>query len=119
MIHPRLGMAMRRAIKRGRVIIPGHAKVGPPGTSMSDEIRNRDQTVAMGTERTGGRRDNVIALTAAAPRMKQLANELTHQYVVTYGRPEKLIPAEKIEVTVTKPGLTARAKTRTGQAGAK
>jgi hypothetical protein len=34
MIHPRLGMAMRRAIKRGRVIIPGHAKVGPPGTAI-------------------------------------------------------------------------------------
>jgi Amino acid synthesis len=34
MIHPRLGMAMRRAIKRGRVIIPGHAKVGPPGTAV-------------------------------------------------------------------------------------
>ena len=32
MIHPRLGMAMRRTIRRGRVIIPGHAKVGPPGT---------------------------------------------------------------------------------------
>jgi hypothetical protein len=31
MIHPRLGMAMRQTIKRGRVIIPGHAKVGPPG----------------------------------------------------------------------------------------
>jgi hypothetical protein len=28
MIHPRLGMAMRRAVKRGRVIIPGHAEVG-------------------------------------------------------------------------------------------
>jgi hypothetical protein len=34
MIHPRLGMAMRRAIKRGRAIIPGHAKVGPPGTTV-------------------------------------------------------------------------------------
>jgi hypothetical protein len=34
MIHPRLGMAMRSAIKRGRVIIPGHAKVGPPGTAV-------------------------------------------------------------------------------------
>jgi amino acid synthesis protein len=34
MIHPRLGMAMRAAIKRGRVIIPGHAKVGPPGTAV-------------------------------------------------------------------------------------
>src|SRR4029453_3225918 len=32
MIHPRLGMAMRRAIRRGCVIIPGHAKGGPPGT---------------------------------------------------------------------------------------
>ena len=27
-------MAMRRAIKRGRVNIPGHAKVGLPGTSV-------------------------------------------------------------------------------------
>jgi hypothetical protein len=34
MIHPRLGMAMRRTIGRGRVIIPGHAKVGPPGTTV-------------------------------------------------------------------------------------
>jgi hypothetical protein len=34
MIHPQLGMAMRRAIRRGRVIIPGHAKVGPPGTTI-------------------------------------------------------------------------------------
>src|SRR4029450_159530 len=34
MIHPRLRTAMRRTIKRARVIIPGHAKVGPPGTSV-------------------------------------------------------------------------------------
>ena len=34
MIHPQLGMAMRRAIRRGRVIIPGHAKVGPAGTTI-------------------------------------------------------------------------------------
>src|SRR5437762_7013913 len=34
MIHPRLGMAMRRAIKRGRVIIPGHATVRTPGRTV-------------------------------------------------------------------------------------
>jgi Amino acid synthesis len=34
MIHPQLGMAMRRTIKRGRVVIPGHAKVGPPGATI-------------------------------------------------------------------------------------
>jgi VWFA-related protein len=93
--------------------------LGEPSASLSDEVRNRNQVVAVGTERTGGRRDQVLALTAAAQQMKQLANELLTQYVVTYGRPDTLIPPEKIEVTVTKPGLTARARTRTGLAGAK
>jgi hypothetical protein len=34
LIHPRFGMAMRQTIRRGRVIIPGHSKVGPPGTAL-------------------------------------------------------------------------------------
>jgi len=87
--------------------------LGQPSGSLSDELRNRDHVVAVGTERTGGRRENVLALTAAAPKMKQLAHELLNQYVVTYARPDTLIPPEKVEVTVTKPGLTARARTRT------
>jgi VWFA-related protein len=93
--------------------------LGQPSSSLSDELRNRNQVVALGTERTGGRRDQVLALTAAAPQLNRLANELLHQYVVTYGRPDTLIPPQKVEVTVTKPGLTARARTRTGLAGAK
>jgi Ca-activated chloride channel family protein len=93
--------------------------LGQPNNNLSDELRNRNQLIAIGTDRTGGRRDNVIALTAAAPKMKQLADELLNQYVVTYARPETLIPPDKIEVTVTKPGLTARARTRTGVVGAK
>jgi len=93
--------------------------LGQPSTNLSDELRNRNQVIALGTERTGGRRDHVIALTAAAPAMKRVAADLLNQYVVTYTRPETLIPPQKIEVTVTKPGLTARARTRTGLAGAK
>ena len=61
----------------------------------------------------------MIALTAAAPKMNQLSQELQGQYVVTYGRPETLIPPEKIEVTVSRPGVTARARTRSGQVGAR
>ncbi len=34
MVHTRLGMAMRATIQRGKVIIPGHAKVGPAGSSI-------------------------------------------------------------------------------------
>lgn len=93
--------------------------LGQPNSSLSDEIRNRGQVIALGTERTGGRRDQVLALTSAAPQMKRLANELTNQYVVTYARPDTLIPPQKIEVSVTRPGLTARARTRTGLVGAK
>ena len=93
--------------------------LGQPGNTLADETRNRDQVIALGTERTGGRRDNVLALTAAASKMKQAADELKHQYVVSYSRPERLIPPEKIEVTVTKPGLTARARTRAPKAGTK
>jgi len=93
--------------------------LGPTHQTIGDETRNRDQVVAIGTERTGGRRDNVLAFTGAGARMKQLADELLDQYVVTYSRPERLIPPEKIEVTMTKPGLTARARTRTGEVGAR
>lgn len=93
--------------------------LGSPNTTMTDEIRNRNQVVALGTERTGGRRDQVLALTGAMPKMKQLAAELLSQYVVTYSRPDTLIPPEKIEATVTKPGLTARARRHTGLAGAR
>ena len=93
--------------------------LGPAHQTTGDEIRNRDQVVALGPERTGGRRDDYPAFTAAGPRMKQLAAELLDQYVVTYARPERLIPPEKIDVTVGKPGLTARARTRTGEGGSR
>ena len=50
-------------------------------------MRNRNQVVALGTERTGGRRDQVLALTGAASELKQIADELLNQYVVTYAPP--------------------------------
>jgi Ca-activated chloride channel family protein len=93
--------------------------LGSPSNSLNDEMRNRNQSIAEGTERTGGRRDNVLALMGAASRMKQLAAELINQYQVTYARPDTLIPPDKLEVTATKPGLTLRAPKRTGQPGAK
>ena len=49
-------------------------------------------------------------MTSALPeKLKQLGNELLHQYVVTYSRPETLIPPEKVEVTVKRPGAEVRA----------
>jgi VWFA-related protein len=86
--------------------------VGLPAQSLSDEMRNRNQVIAEGTSLTGGRRDQVLAESGLSDRLLQLADELLNQYVVTYSRPETLIPADKIDVSVKKPGLTVRAPKR-------
>jgi VWFA-related protein len=93
--------------------------LGQPQALTSDELRNRAQVVANGTERSGGRREQLLASTAIPGKMTQLANDLLQQYVVTYARPERLLPPDRIEVTVAKPGLTVHARTHTGQVGAR
>ena len=85
--------------------------LGQPSGAQTDELRNRNQVLSLGTDRTGGRRDQLLAPTAVPGAMKQLADELANQYVVTYARPETLIPPEKVAVTVSRPGLTVRART--------
>jgi len=93
--------------------------LGQPEPNTQDEIRNRNMVVAEGTARTGGRREQVLAATGIPGKMKQLADELINQYVVTYARPETLIPPEKVSVSVSRPGVTVRARTRTGVVGAR
>jgi VWFA-related protein len=86
--------------------------VGTPSQSDNDEMRNRGMAIAEGTARTGGRRDQVLAVSGLPEKLKQAADELTNQYVVTYGQPDKLIPPEKIQVATTKPNVVVRARTR-------
>ncbi|HEY7498062.1 MAG TPA: hypothetical protein VH740_06105 [Vicinamibacterales bacterium] len=86
--------------------------IGPPSSSESDEMRNRNVVIADGTSLTGGRRDQVLAESGLTDKLLQVADELTNQYVVSYSRPETLIPPEKIDVSVSKPGLTVRAPKR-------
>jgi VWFA-related protein len=86
--------------------------LGQPSDSLNDEMRERNIVIGDGTAKTGGRRDQVLALSGLTDRMNQMADELTNQYVVQYGRPDQLIPPEKIQVTVKRPGVTVRAKTR-------
>ena len=47
-------------------------------------------------------------LTALQKRLKQLGDQLTHAYLVTYAHPQSLIPPERVTVSASKPGLTAR-----------
>ena len=86
--------------------------IGSPSSSMDDEMRNRGQVLAEGTARTGGRLDQVLANSGIPDKLKQVADELLNQYVVTYGRPDRLVPPEKISVTSNRPNVTLRARTR-------
>jgi VWFA-related protein len=82
--------------------------LGRPSSSLSDEVRNRNIVLDDGPRKTGGSRGELLTSMALEGRLRQLANELTHQYRVTYARPQSLIPPERVTVAAAKPGLTAR-----------
>ena len=83
--------------------------IGPPPTDVTtSEGRERAITFSIATESTGGRYDNVLAASALPDRLKQVANELTHQYLVTYSRPQSLIPPEHVTITGKRPELVVR-----------
>lgn len=82
--------------------------VGPPSTTMGQDEIDRGIVLERGTRETGGYRDRVLAGSALPGRLKQLADELTHRYHVTYARPQSLIPPKRVTVTAPRAGLTAR-----------
>ena len=83
--------------------------IGQPRGSLNDEMRERSIVLDQGPRETGGRRDDLLTSMALGGRLTQLAVELTHQYRVTYARPQSLIPPERVTVAAVKPGMTARA----------
>ena len=82
--------------------------LGQPDTSLRTESRERAIVLDEGTRVTGGYQEQLLTAMSLQPKLKQLANQLTHQYRVTYARPESLIPPEKITVSAAKAGLVAR-----------
>jgi Ca-activated chloride channel family protein len=83
--------------------------IAPRPPDLSDYgQRNREIFLDAAARATGGDRVTLLSSLALAGALDRLANELMNQYRITYGRPDTLIPPEKIEVGVRRPGLTAR-----------
>jgi len=82
--------------------------LGHPNGSLSDEARSRNVVLDEGTRATGGSREQLLTPMALPPKLKTLGDQLTHQYLVTYARPDSLIPPEHVTVAAAKSGLTAR-----------
>jgi hypothetical protein len=82
--------------------------LGRPYSSFNEEARNREVVITRGPDESGGHREHLMTALGLGSRLALLANQLTHQYRVTYSRPRTLIPPEKVTVSVKGAGRTAR-----------
>jgi hypothetical protein len=69
---------------------------------------DRNMVLDAGPKESGGSFSTILISTALTGRLKQLAAQITSQFRVTYARPNRLIPPEKITVTSKRPELTLR-----------
>jgi VWFA-related protein len=80
------------------------------GVSPTDQAAQEvELTIAVGTNMTGGRREDLLSAMAMTPRLASLATELNHQYRVVYARPKMLIPPKTLQVGVKRAGAIVRA----------
>jgi VWFA-related protein len=81
-------------------------------------IRERSFLLDEGPRLSGGQRSTLLSPNGLDPALQRLARELSSQYKVVYGRPESLIPPEKIVVSPGKAGVTMRGVPARGGNGA-
>lgn len=83
--------------------------------SEEHSIRERSFLLAEGTRESGGQQLTMLAPTGLDGALARLARELSSQYKVVYGRPESLIPPQKIEVASARSDITMRGTPARGE----
>lgn len=73
----------------------------PRGGNQSSEGRERAMVIGDVTRDTGGMNRNVLGAQTLGPALESVAAALVSQYTLTYGRPDRLIPAERLSVDTT------------------
>ena len=105
-------------VKRAGVAI--HAiTVGNFASTDDEELRNRARLLSEGTRVSGGQRVNLLSETAVQQALDRVGRELSSQYKVVYGRPDSLIPPEKVEVSARRTGVTMRGTLERGTGSTK
>ena len=80
------------------------------GASFDTASRYRDMVLDRGTERTGGRRIDLLRGQFFREALEGGAEELLSQYLLVYARPDTLVPPEEITLSTTHPSLTVRGR---------
>lgn len=76
------------------------------------ENLNLSEVLGEGPKQTGGWRDEIVATTGIVLGLRKLAMELKSQYAVAYSRPPKGKATERINVSVSRRGVTLRAPSK-------
>jgi Ca-activated chloride channel family protein len=97
------------AVRRSGAQMHALVRTTGEGAAPEEGARNRSVVLADGPEQTGGGRHHLLADSSIPLALDRLAAELKAQYALVYARPQTLIPPERLEVTVRRPGLTVRA----------
>jgi hypothetical protein len=74
------------------------------GANLSEEERNRSAVIGDVTKLSGGTSDMLLSRLGIAQKIADIADRLTSQIVVTYSRPDALIPPERVDVAVKRDG---------------
>ena len=86
---------------------------GQPLTST--EHRERARVLGETTSLSGGTNDVILTPQALESAFARIGRALTSRYAVTYGRPDSLIPPDRIDVEVRRPDVQVRASRWAGQ----
>ena len=76
------------------------------------ENLNLSEVLGEGPKQSGGWRDEIVATTGIVLGLRRLAMELKSQYAVAYSRPPKGKATERINVSVSRRGVTLRAPSK-------
>lgn len=100
---------------KGGAMLHAVVMTTPAGTSLSEAARNRGVVLDRGPRDSGGTRADVLTSQAFESKLQELAAILKSQHRVVYGRPQTLIPPEKLEVSAVKAGVEASGGPARGQ----
>jgi hypothetical protein len=103
------------ALKKGGAQLHAVILNTPAGSSLDDPARNRASVLDLGPKASGGTRSDVLTSQAFEGKLLELAAILKAQHRVVYGRPQTLIPPEKVEVSSAKDGVVATGGPARGQ----
>jgi VWFA-related protein len=73
---------------------------------------NIGEVLGDGPKQSGGRRDEIVAAAGIVQDLQKVADDLLHQYAISYTLPDGVKPDERFSISTKRKGVTLRAPSR-------